>query len=91
MFAKYDDWYKGIISQHEYISDLAMSDEKVIVVPFDSKGLTGQVVHLAKLTGTEKGLGKFSADCMANYRVGLKDDGSMVIVNGDGIAAITAV
>jgi hypothetical protein len=89
VFVTYDVWYKNIFGQSQYFTDLSISNERVIVVPFDEQGLTGQAVHLATVTGVEKGLGKFTSECMSNYRIGQKADGSMVIENGDGIAAVT--
>ncbi|KAK3381789.1 hypothetical protein B0H63DRAFT_524474 [Podospora didyma] len=87
----YDVWHENILKQGDYFSDLVMTDERVVVVPFDDQGKTGQAVHLANITGVEKGLGRFRADCMSNFRIGLKADGSMVIESGDGIAALRAL
>jgi len=68
-----------------------MGPERVIVVPFDEEGRTGQAVHLTTISGWEKGLGRFRAQCMSNFRIGKKQDGSMVVESGDGIAAVRKV
>ncbi|KAM7185943.1 hypothetical protein V8F33_012132 [Rhypophila sp. PSN 637] len=92
VFIPYAPWRENILKQNETFSELVMTDERVIVVPADDQGLTGQAVHLANITGIEKGLGRFKADCMSNFKIGLKADGkSMVIESGDGIAALRAI
>jgi hypothetical protein len=87
----YVQWLELITLQKDLITDLYASDTKIIVVPTNDQGTTGQVVHISTFTGTQKGLGKFSADCMGNFRVGLDANGKMKIVDINGIAAISAV
>ncbi|KAH8889430.1 hypothetical protein GQ53DRAFT_807708 [Thozetella sp. PMI_491] len=90
-FVTHNEWLKIIMLQRKTLSNLYVIEKKIIVVPADEKGLTGQVVHIAKISGDEEGVGKFTGDCVGNYRVGLKKNGKMQIEDANGIAAIYLV
>lgn len=79
------------MQQRQTITELIVVTKKIIAVPADRKGLTGQVVHIATISGHEEGVGRFTADCVGNFTVGLSSDGKMQIEDVNGIAAVTAV